>query len=160
MFKRVKEWLFEYTYTKYLVELKEKEHNSYVSIDLGDQLSIIKLLKYLGAQKCQLEVYQRPIKELFDLSMSDLQITSTSIIISVENNRKFELNYKLDGHATISLIDAETMVFELSESISSRLFYIKWTVSLPFTIEHIIEESKRLSREHRENKEDPIEQIK
>lgn len=156
MFKKVKEWLSEYTYTKYLVELKEKEYNSYVPIIISsDQLSIIKLLKYLGAQKCRLEVYQRPIKESFDLSISDLQITNTSIIISLESNREFELNYELDGDARVSLIDAETMVFELSESLVSRSFYIKWTISLPFTIEHIIEESKRLARE---NKEEPIEQ--
>ncbi|WP_174887942.1 MULTISPECIES: hypothetical protein [Bacillus cereus group] len=74
MLKRVKEWLFEYTYTSYLVKLKKREHKSRVNTNVSDLLSIIKLLEYLGAQKCKLEVYQRPKKEVFELSMSDLGV--------------------------------------------------------------------------------------
>lgn len=152
MLKQIKEWLFEYTYTKYLVALQNREYYSHVTIDFRDQLHIIELLKYLGAQKCKLEVYQNPKKEVFDLVMSNLQITNTSLVINTENERTFELNYKLDGQASILLINAETMVFDLSESS----FHIKLTVSLPLTIEKIIEESKKLSKEHRRNKKNPI----
>ncbi|PRT27744.1 hypothetical protein [Bacillus wiedmannii] len=152
MFKQIKEWLFEYTYTKFLVELQNREYYSHVTIDLRDQLHIIELLKYLGAQKCKLEVYQRPKKEVYDLNMSNLQITNTSLVVTIENERTFGLNYNIDAQANILLINAETMVFELSDSS----FHTKLTVLLPQTIEKIIEESKKLSKEHRKNKKNPI----
>ncbi|EJR05457.1 hypothetical protein II7_05384 [Bacillus cereus MSX-A12] len=146
MFKKVKEWLFEYTFTKYLVQLNKQKYNSHVPLDSLQQLKIIKLLKYLGVQDCELEIYQKPQKESYNLKMSDLQITNTSITVNLEKKRTFELNYKIDGGSTILLSDDSTMVFELSDST----FNIKLTVLLPFTIEHLIEESKRLSKERQD----------
>lgn len=153
MYKSIKEWLFSYTYTKYLVKLNKYKENT-IALPISDQLAIINLIKELGAKKCCLELYQKPKTESWVINMAELDITKTGIIEYKNPNTKlkFELDFKKYEHATISLANSKTIVFELSDSISKKLLYIKLKITLPVSLDELIEESKELAREERLSK--------
>ncbi|MBG9692523.1 hypothetical protein ACP3VS_22900 [Lysinibacillus sp. VIII_CA] len=153
MIKTIKEWLFQFSYTKYLVKLSNFK-NSEIVLPLSDQLAIINLLKALGAKKCRLELYQNPKKESWDINMAELDITKTGNIEykNPSTQLKFKLDLKKSEHATISLANSKTIVFELSDSVTKKLFYTKLIIRLPVTLNELIEESKKLAKEDRLNR--------
>lgn len=150
MLRTIKEWLSQYTYTKYLVKLNKYKKDK-IELPTSDQLAIIKILKELGATKCRLELYQKPKSESWNLNMSELEITNKNIIVRFKNpsldnshNRKntFELDHNKFEHATISLENFNTMVFEVSDSAFNNSFYTKLKITLPTSLDELIEKSK------------------
>lgn len=155
MFNSIKEWLFSYSYTKYLVKLNKYKKN--IELPLSDQLAIIHLLKGLGAENCKLELYQKPKKESWNINMSQLDISKSGIIIDPSseqepNTNKLDLSYEKCEHVTISLANSNTIIFEVSDTVFKKLFYTKLKITLPVTLDELIEESKRLATEERLNK--------
>lgn len=156
MFKFIKEWLFQYTYTKYLIKLN-KDNKAKVFLHKTDQLAILKLLRHLGAKESTLiinhlgaidtpKITRHSTKEIFHLNLFEMDINSSSISFTTEKEGSIAIQLKPLEQYSIYLSDLNTMIFEIYEKDYSNSYFIRMTVPLPVTLNKMIEESKRLAK--------------